>query len=193
MTFLLRTFLLLLLLGRCTFSVVRGGAQHRGEQERVTFSVLTMQFTHLHTHNSGVDKYIRLWRQHSYLFFLEEGLNELRRVKGHLLGKLIETLLDPIFALDAFLSHLGLDTLQLLFLLSLKLLLLLGIFGFLRLRNLQLEFLLNFQIRLVFLFGVLLLKLLDLFILLLLELLEFLPRPVDDFLNLGIYHHLFHL
>ena len=39
----------------------------------------------------------------------------------------------------------------------------------------------------------LLLKLLDLFILLLLELLEFLPRPVDDFLNLGIYHHLFHL
>lgn len=173
MTFLLRTFLLLLLLGRCTFSVVRGGAQHRGEQERVSFSVLTMQFTHL--------------------FFLEEGLNELRRVKGHLLGKLIETLLDPIFALDAFLSHLGLDTLQLLFLLSLKLLLLLGIFGFLRLRNLQLEFLLNFQIRLVFLFGVLLLKLLDLFILLLLELLEFLPRPVDDFLNLGIYHHLFHL
>ena len=95
-----------------------------------------MQFTHLLTHNSGVDNYIRLWRQHSYLFFLEEGLNELRRVKGHLLGKLIETLLDPILALDAFLSHLGLDTLQLLFLLSLKLLLLLGIFGFLRLSDL---------------------------------------------------------
>ena len=137
MTFLLRTFLLLLLLGRCTFSVVRGGAQHRGEQERVRASfVLTMQFTHLHTHNSGVDNYTRLWRQHSYLFFLEEGLNELRRVKGHLLSKLIETLLDPIFALNAFLSHLGLDTLQLLFLLSLKLLLFLGIFGFLRLSDL---------------------------------------------------------
>lgn len=96
--------------------------------------------------------------------------HKFRSVDSHLLGELVEPLLDLVLAFDASLEQLSLNFLHFVFLLALKRCLFFGVALFLGHGNLQLELLLDFLEGLVLGLGMLLQELLDLVVLLLLEL-----------------------
>ena len=104
-----------------------------------------------------------------HLAFLQQGRNKGGCVNSHLLGKLIETVLDLVLTLNTLFLHFLVDFFQLFFLLLLELLLFLHVFVFGGTGYLQFEFLLYFLISLVFSLGVLFLELSDFIFLLLLE------------------------
>ncbi len=63
-----------------------------------------------------------------HLLFLEKSFHKLRCVDCYLLGQLIESLFDFVFALDTFLLHFSLNSFKLIFLCLLKLSFLLHVF-----------------------------------------------------------------
>ena len=115
-----------------------------------------------------------------HLAFLQQCRYKGSRVNGHLLGQLIETVLDLVLTLNTLFLHFLVDLLQLFFLLLLELLLLLHVFVLGRASYLQFEFLLYFLISLVFSLGVLFLELSDFIFLLLLVMVFSLPSIISS-------------
>lgn len=127
-----------------------------------------------------------------HLLLLEQRADKGRSVDRHLLGQLVEPVLDLVFAFNTLLLHLLLDLLELFLLLLVELLLFLGVFILGCARDLEFEFLLDLLISLVLGLGVFLLELGDFVLLLLLELLQLLLRLVNDLFHFRINHHLLH-